>query len=132
MVRDYYFGNSVPVDRTHLTIKAPETLPLRYKTALLPDVAVRGRSENGVHRLDFDQGPMKAIEDRLPLLPPDEARQARVAFSTARSWQAVAAEYSGHSGEADQRIQWQLLFAEVPRGRVARCENPNGRGKTQS
>src|SRR5262249_15350950 len=90
MVRYYYFGNSVPVERTHLTIKAPETLPLRYKAALLPDVAVRERLENGVHRLDFDQGPMKGFENRIPLLPPDEARQARVAFSTAPSWQAVA------------------------------------------
>lgn len=94
MVRYYYFGNSVPVERTHLTIRAPETLPLRYKTALLPDVAVRERSESGIHQLDFDQGPMKPVEERVPFLPSSEPRQAHVAFSTAQSWQAIAEEYS--------------------------------------
>ncbi len=94
MLRYFYFGDNVPVERSHLTIRAPQSLPLRYKTFLLPNVVVTERAEGGFRQVDFSQGPMKPVEKSAPLLPPNEPRQAHIVFSTASSWQALANEYS--------------------------------------
>jgi tetratricopeptide (TPR) repeat protein len=90
----FYFGNSVPVQRTHVEIRVPETLPLRFKTYLLPGTNVSDRKTYGVREVTFDQGPMKPLDETPPLLPPGEARSPHIAFSTAQDWNSLATGYS--------------------------------------
>jgi len=93
-VRYFYFGNTVPVERTRVQIRGPETIPFRFKARLLPDLAVQDRIENGIREIVLDQGPMKPLDPVPPLLPPDEPRSPLIVFSTAKDWNAVAKDYT--------------------------------------
>ena len=90
----FIFGNSVPVLRTRLEIRGPETIPFRFKTLLLPEVKVSDRKENGTRVITFDQGSTKAWDDPPALLPSNEPRYPAVDFSTAPDWHSIAAGYS--------------------------------------
>jgi tetratricopeptide (TPR) repeat protein/transglutaminase-like putative cysteine protease len=93
VVESFDFGGDVPAQRTIVKIRAPEQVPLHFGKRLLPDVVVTDRKELGVREVIFDQGPMKPLEDGLPLLPSDEPRSPRVVFSTALDWSTVAKAY---------------------------------------
>ena len=90
----FYFGETVPVDRTHMRVRVPEALPFRFKVALLPDVKIHENTEGGWHEVDFVQGPMKPSEPIPAMLPPDVPRSPHIVFSTAKDWNAVASGYS--------------------------------------
>jgi len=93
-VLHFYLGYAVPVERTHLEIRVPQSVPLRFKAHLLPKLTVRDSSANGIRQLVFDQGPLQALEQPLPFLPSDEPRSPQIEFSTAKDWQTVAAGYA--------------------------------------
>lgn len=93
-VHYFYLGNSVPVQRTRVEIRIPESLPLRYKALLLPALKVNDEKVAGTRTLLFEHGPMKELEDSAPLLPPDEPRSPHIVFSTARNWNSVASGYA--------------------------------------
>lgn len=64
-IDSFYFGNSVPVQRTLVTIRFPEVIPFRFKKLLLPYVAVSDRTIEATREIRFDQGPMNPLEDAL-------------------------------------------------------------------
>ena len=92
----HYFdvGFYVPVERTRLQLRAPETVTFRYKTLMLPSIAVTDKKLDGFREIVFDQGPMKALERPPALLPPDEPRTPQIVFSTGQDWNSVAKEYA--------------------------------------
>lgn len=90
-VRRVSLGRGVPVRRARVVIDAPEALPLR--TAVQPAGAARTARSAATGRVRhvFEAGPIAAIE-RIET-GADVRQVASVAFSTAESWKAVAAEY---------------------------------------
>ena len=90
----YTVGDIVPVHRTRVTVRVPQSLPLKFKTYLLPEMAVRDRTENGMRQLDFEQPLTKPLEDAPELLPFSEPRSPHIVFSTGKDWQSLATEYA--------------------------------------
>jgi transglutaminase-like putative cysteine protease/tetratricopeptide (TPR) repeat protein len=90
----FYFGNDVAVQRTHVEIRGPQSIPFRYKKFLLPEAVVQDKTENGSRQIVIDQGPMKAVESAPELLPSDEPRSPHIIFSTGKDWNSVAAAYA--------------------------------------
>jgi len=90
------FGREeAPVEHSHLVFDAPASLPLRTATLLLlPDLKPVRVEANGRVTLTFDQPRIEGIEQRDAYLPPDYARIPEVRYSTGKSWQAMAADYS--------------------------------------
>jgi transglutaminase-like putative cysteine protease/tetratricopeptide (TPR) repeat protein len=90
----FRFGEEVPVERTTLRLRGPETIAFRFKARMLPDVAVKDHCESSVREIVFEQGPMKPWHDIPPMLPPDEPRLPHVEFATGKDWSAAAAAYN--------------------------------------
>jgi tetratricopeptide (TPR) repeat protein/transglutaminase-like putative cysteine protease len=90
----FYFGASVPTQRTILRVRGPQNIPFRYKVRLLPDVVTTDQTKGGIREIVFDQGPMKPLEEVAPLLPADAPRSPHVVFSTANDWKSVAGTYA--------------------------------------
>jgi tetratricopeptide (TPR) repeat protein len=87
-----YFGRSVPVMHSTLTLEAPASRPLQYVTRLLPDVQIRKSESDGTQRVVFDQGRLEN-DDTQSFLPPETPRNRYVAITTAPSWQDVVTRY---------------------------------------
>jgi transglutaminase-like putative cysteine protease/tetratricopeptide (TPR) repeat protein len=85
---------SIPVNRTHLVITHPDSLPLRYQPRLLPDAVVTKSHDNGIETITLDQGPIAAVSEEDPYVPPDLPTHPQIEFSTGTSWQQIAAEYA--------------------------------------
>lgn len=88
-----YIGRPVPVLHTRVIIDAPESLPLKRTTSLLPNADVKESRANGRVRWVLEQGVIDAQEAMDSNLPPDKPSWASVEFSTGASWEAVAANY---------------------------------------
>lgn len=58
----FYFGESVPVEKTRVRITVPEKSPFAYKARLLPELAIHEQRGNGTHETVFEQGPMKPLD----------------------------------------------------------------------
>ena len=115
------FGREdAPVEHSHLVFEAPASLPLRTETLLLPGLKPMRAEANGRVTLTFDQGRLEGLEQREPYLPPDFARIPEVRFSTGKSWQAMATDYSkivdGHADPAAvQAIVDKLIAGKTTR-----------------
>jgi transglutaminase-like putative cysteine protease len=90
-----YVGRPVPTLRTRLVIDAPESLPLKHLTRLLPNAQVREARANGRVRWTLEQGVVDEMDEMDSNLPSDEPEWPSVEFSTGESWQSVAAAYRG-------------------------------------
>ena len=88
-----FIGRPVPVLHTRIVIDAPESLPLKRLTQLLPNARVLETRERGRVRWTLDQGPLDEIREMDSNLPSDEPAWPSVEFSSGRSWEAVAANY---------------------------------------
>jgi transglutaminase-like putative cysteine protease/tetratricopeptide (TPR) repeat protein len=88
-----YIGRPVPVLLTRVVIDAPESLPVRRTTRLLPNAEVTETRANGRVRWVLEQGALDEQRAMDSNLPPERPGWASVEFSTAPSWQAVAANY---------------------------------------
>ncbi|HJZ99369.1 MAG TPA: DUF3857 domain-containing protein [Candidatus Solibacter sp.] len=91
----YHFGGSVPTERTLVQIRAPESLPLRFKVKLAPQAVVSDTKENGVRAVNVELGPMKPLKNTERFLPSDEPRQPHIVYSTGSDWATVARTYHG-------------------------------------
>jgi transglutaminase-like putative cysteine protease/tetratricopeptide (TPR) repeat protein len=96
-VHEKVFAWTVPVNRTSVTIIHPESLPLRYKVRQLPDATVTKSTANGIETVRIEQGPIRAFAEETRHIPSDVALYPEMRFSTAKSWQEVAADYAGLS-----------------------------------
>jgi transglutaminase-like putative cysteine protease len=88
-----FVGRPVPVERTRIVIDAPESLPLKQLTRLLPDAQVKETRANGRVRWTLEQGPIVDRREIEGNLPADAPGWASVEFSSGDSWQGVAANY---------------------------------------
>lgn len=88
-----YFGGSVPVQESILTVDAPAPLPVRYSAQLLPDLKLQKKEADGRTQLIFEQGPMEAWDEAESYLPKDQPAGPLVTFSTGTSWQGIAEGY---------------------------------------
>ena len=89
------FGHvQVPVAHSSVVFDAPSSLPLRFKTLLLPDLKPARTEANGRVTVTYEMGPMEGLEPREANLPPDVAHFPEIEFSTGASWHAMAAEYA--------------------------------------
>jgi tetratricopeptide (TPR) repeat protein len=105
------FGRPVPVLHTRLTLVAPESLLLRYKTRLLPDVMAEKETKDGVVTVVFDQSKLSALPPGQEMLPGDVPRQPEVEFSTGESWKSIADAYAAL---AEPQIQPQNVASLLP------------------
>ena len=90
-----YVGRPVPVLRTRIVIDAPESLPLKRITRLLPNAQVNEVRANGRVRWTLEQGVIDEMDAMDSNLPADEPAWPAVEFSSGASWQAVADAYRG-------------------------------------
>src|SRR5205814_2036247 len=87
-----------------------------FKSRLLPDMVVRDGTDNGIREIVFDQGPMKALDQAPPLLPPDEPRSPHIVFSTAKDWNAVAGGYAAIVEKQLQGFNASRFLPKWPQG----------------
>lgn len=92
-VERFYFAGSVPIEHTKLVLDAPATLSLRYDVRLLPGLKTQRTEDAGRVRIEFENGPIDAVEEIDPELPNDVSAYASVTFSTGDSWKRIAEEY---------------------------------------
>jgi tetratricopeptide (TPR) repeat protein/transglutaminase-like putative cysteine protease len=89
------FGRqAAPVKHSLAIFDAPASLPLRTDTILLPGLKPERTEANGRVTLTYDQGPMEALDPPEPYLPADVPHFPAIEFSTGKSWQTMATEYS--------------------------------------
>jgi tetratricopeptide (TPR) repeat protein len=88
-----FIGRPMPVLRTRIIIDAPESLPLKRITQLLPNAQVKETRANGRVRWTLEQGMLDEKREQESNLPSDTAGWPSVQFSSGASWEAVAASY---------------------------------------
>ena len=88
-----YIGRPIPVLRTRVSIEAPESLPVKHRTQLLPAAVVQEVRANGRITWTLDQGALDEMGVMDSNLPSDAAGWPSVEFASATSWEAVAATY---------------------------------------
>ncbi|MGA2418825.1 MAG: DUF3857 domain-containing protein [Candidatus Acidiferrum sp.] len=94
VVQRSFFGREVPVQFSKLLIDLPASLPIRYEIELLPQMRPVRTEANGRVILEFDQGPIEALDELEPHLPFEVPDSPQVVFATGTSWQGVAAGYA--------------------------------------
>ena len=90
-----FVGRPMPTLHTRIVIEAPESLPLRRITRLLPNAQVSESHANGKVRWTVDQGAIDEMDEMESNLPPDEPGWPSVEFSSGESWASVAGVYGG-------------------------------------
>lgn len=98
--------NNVPIQRFHFSIDAPESVPLPTKSWMLNPDAIHRSTANGQTHIEADFGPYKTRENTEANLPSEISNWPNFMFSTARSWNAVAAQYTA-------LVEKQLQAADV-------------------
>jgi predicted Zn-dependent protease len=88
-----FVGRPVPVLRTRVVIDAPESLPLKRITRLLPNAQVKETRAAGRVRWVLEQGALDEMTEADSNLPSDTPSWPSVEFSSGASWEAVAANY---------------------------------------
>jgi transglutaminase-like putative cysteine protease/tetratricopeptide (TPR) repeat protein len=88
-----YIGRPMPVLRTRIAIDAPESLPLKHYMQLLPKAVVQEVRANGRVMWTMDHGLIDGMGEMDSNLPPDAPAWPAVEFTSATSWEAVAATY---------------------------------------
>ena len=82
-----YVGRPVPVLRTRIVIDAPESLPIKRITHLLPNAQVRETRANGRVRWTLEQGAIDEMREMEANLPADAPAWPSVEFSSGASWE---------------------------------------------
>jgi hypothetical protein len=99
MVDRWVLGWAVPVNKTHVVITHPMSVPLHYQVHLLPDATVTKSNQNGLEIITLEQGLLPAYTEEPGNVPPDVVLYPEIEFSTGTSWQRVASEYARLSDE---------------------------------
>jgi tetratricopeptide (TPR) repeat protein len=115
-----YVGRRVPVHHMRVTLEAPASLPLQFDTQLLPYGKPARTEAGGRVTVVFDMGPMDALEEMEPLLPSDVSAFPNITFSTGKSWQEIASEYSKIVDQQSTGADVQALAAKLIAGQKSR------------
>ncbi len=106
----YYIGNGARTIASRVVIDAPATLPILYRTHLLPNLVKTRDEADGRVRLTFEAGRLEPPGETEPGIPGDLERWPTIAFTTGRSWAKVGARY----GEiVDRQLATSDLTARV-------------------
>src|SRR5436190_154464 len=121
----HQFGSDTPIRRERLVLDAPDSLPLRHLTRLLPGVEPQRESAGGRTVLTIEMGPQPARQAAEPFLPSDVPVGPYVAFTTGKSWAALARQYhqivEAQIADADLKGLGELPAKDLPREeRIAR------------
>jgi transglutaminase-like putative cysteine protease/predicted Zn-dependent protease len=105
------FGHEqVPVAHSRIVFDAPSTLPLRFRSTLLPDLKPVRTESNGRVTITYEMGLIEGLEPREPNLPPDVPYFPEIDFSTGESWHAMASEFAEIvDGRADTQVVQPLV-----------------------
>lgn len=118
VVTYHNFGAGVPCRHERLTLDAPDSLPLRHRARLLPELKTRKESAEGRSVLIFEDGPLPARPAPEPLAPSDVPPGPRIAFTSGAAWSAVAERYhetvEAQIAGADLRALGELPAKELP------------------
>ncbi len=111
-----FVGRPMPTLRTRIVIEAPESLPLRHLTRLLPNAQVSESRADGRVRWTLDQGAIDEMDDMEANLPSDEPGWPSVEFSSGESWERIASIYGGMTEPRIRKDDAKPLIAGVSRG----------------
>jgi tetratricopeptide (TPR) repeat protein len=106
-------GWGVPVNKTHIVLSHPVSLPLRYQLHLLPDANVSKSTQDSIETINIELGPLPGYTEEIENLPPDVLVYPQIEFSTGLSWQKIAAEYARVSEEKARQADVQPLLARI-------------------
>ncbi len=104
---------TVPVNKTHVMITHPESVPLHYQVHLLPDATVTKSTQNGLETITLEQGPLSAYTEQVDHVPADLVLFPEIEFSTGTSWQQLASEYARLSDDKVRPSDVQTLIAKI-------------------
>jgi hypothetical protein len=90
-----YVGRPVPTLHTRIVIDAPETLPMKRVTRLLPNAQVKEARVDGRVRWTLEQGVVDEMDEMDANLPSDEPGWPSVEFTSGASWENIASVYRG-------------------------------------
>jgi transglutaminase-like putative cysteine protease/Flp pilus assembly protein TadD len=113
---------SEPAQRIRLTLEAPESLSLRYRVDLLPNLQPLKSQDNGVVQWVFDSGPVSAGDNTERNVPGDIHKVPVVTFSTGDSWQVLAQSYSRAINERIAQSNVSDLAARLVKGKQTTAE----------
>ncbi|MGH9695775.1 MAG: DUF3857 domain-containing transglutaminase family protein, partial [Bryobacteraceae bacterium] len=82
-----------PTEKSSVTIRAPESLPLKFVSRLLPNLTSGKKQADGMVEYHFEQAHLDMLEQADKGLPSDVARRPYLYFSTGASWSAIASAY---------------------------------------
>lgn len=112
-------ARSVPVHLTRFVIDAPASDSFRFTSHCLPSELRRSESAGRVV-LAFETGFLDPLEKNLKLPPDDYAPGPQIAFSTGKSWQEVAARYSGITDDQIRDADLKELVRTAVNGKNSR------------
>ena len=90
-----FIGRPMPVLRTRIVVDAPESLPIKHRMQLLPKAVVQEVRAGGRVQWTVEHGLIDGMSEMDSNLPPDAPSWPSVEFTSATSWEAVAAAYRG-------------------------------------
>jgi hypothetical protein len=117
-----YVGRGVPVHHMRVELEAPSSLPLQYETRLLSDAKPQRTEKDGTVTVVFDFGPMEALENSEPFLPSNTPAFPSITFSTGKSWNQIAGEYSSVVEKQIAGANVKTLVAKIVAGQTTRDE----------
>ena len=88
-------GPAVPALRTRIVIDAPESLPLKHVTRLLPNAQVKERAPVAACAGPSSRARSTRCDEMQANLPSDAPGWPSVEFSSGASWETVASVYRG-------------------------------------
>ena len=113
MVQRWVLEWNVPVNKTHVAITHPESLPVHYQVHLMPEATVTTSNHNGVETITLEQGPLPAHTQNVEDVPSDVVLRPEVEFSTGTSWQQVATQYARESDDRVRLADVKDLIANI-------------------
>jgi tetratricopeptide (TPR) repeat protein len=101
-VRRYYIGNSSPTEHSRFAVTVPEKSAFQYRLRGGANVQLEREKKDGRLTLSFEQGAMDAWETAENDFAAEAEPWPSIDYSTAASWNAVAA---GYYAEIEPAIQ---------------------------
>jgi tetratricopeptide (TPR) repeat protein len=106
-------GWSIPVNKTHLVVTHPASVPLHCQVRLLPDATVKKSNQKGQETITIEHGPIRAYTERLADVPADAVWHPEFELSTGTSWHQFASEYARLTEDKLRTSDVQPLLAEI-------------------
>jgi tetratricopeptide (TPR) repeat protein len=107
--------DSVPIQRFRFSLSAAENVPVQVLSKLIPDSAIHRQETSAGLLWECDWGPLELRKDVEGNVPFDTPNYPYVAFSTAKSWQQIAARYESIVDQQNRTGDLQSLVQGVDR-----------------